>query len=181
MKFPTSLPLALSRRPRDPSSQVPHDNPLHPASGLPPHRLWVLGHALAVPLAVPLSLSAKLMLLRQEEVPRYSRPPSPQLRGGLPRHCSGTLQTPVAFFTGPGPRRPWSSGAPSQRFLTLSDQGGPAASEANSKPTPLGRRSRSIRGSQRQPASGRIFLHLGRTPGTAGTGSWDAVTPALRG
>ena len=27
-------------------------------------------------------------------------------------------------------------------------------------------------------ASGRIFLHLDRAPGTDGTGNWDFVTPA---
>lgn len=30
-------------------------------------------------------------------------------------------------------------------------------------------------------ASGRIFLHLDRAPGTDGTGSWDRVTPPLEG
>ena len=27
-------------------------------------------------------------------------------------------------------------------------------------------------------ASGRIFLHLDRAPGTDGTGNWDLVTPS---
>lgn len=60
-----------------------------------------------------------------------------------------------------GPR-----GAPNRRSPTFSDQGGPAASEANSTPRPLGRSSQNLRGTRRLPASVHIFLHLDRAPRT---------------
>lgn len=57
-------------------------------------------------------------------------------------------------------------GAPDRGSLTFSEQGGPAASEANSTSRPLGRSSQCIRGTRRLPASVYIFLHLDRAPAT---------------
>lgn len=83
-----------------------------------------------------------------------------------------------ASLTGPGPRRPSSPGTPRRCFLTFSDHGGSAASEANSKPGPLGHSSHSSLHAWRPPASARIFPHLDPAPGTAGTGNWDTVIPS---
>lgn len=187
-RFPPSLLLVFHRLPCDASWQTPHDNPLHLlhmthalSCFCPGPRTAASGSSdlsLAMPLATLLSLSANLMLLRQKEMTSWNRPSFPKLRGGLLLNCSRALQTPAASLTGPAPRRPQSSGTPCRWFLTFSDQGGSAASEVNSKCGPLGCRSHFILCFWRLMASGRIFLHLDRAPGTDGTGNWDFVTPS---
>lgn len=110
------------------------------------------------PLAMLLWLSASLILLRQEKMPLWSRPSCP--KPGSHGTAAGHHRHPCLLD------RSRPLGAPNRRFLTFSDQGGPAAAEANSTPRPLGRSSQSLRGTRRLPASVYIFLHLDPAPGT---------------
>ena len=119
-RFPPSLPLVFHRLPCDASRQTPHDNPLHLlhmthalSCFCPGPRTAASGSSdlsLAMPLAMLLSLSANLMLLRQKEMTSWNRPSFPKLRGGLPLKCSRALQAPAASLTGPAPRRPRPQG-----------------------------------------------------------------------
>lgn len=145
---------------RDPSPQTPRDNSLHlfPFCTLrsrPPHcHLWV-----------PSPCCYAMLLWRTA-----SSSDRKKCFFGVVLHAQNRMWAPTELQPGPTDTRGHldrsrPSGAPTRWHLTFSDQGGPAASEANCTPRPLGRSSQSVRGARPLPASVYIFLHLDPAPG----------------
>lgn len=164
-EVPPSCPVVVHRHPRDPSSQPPHDT--RPCSACPGPQHSRPRPGLGPDRATPLAPLPPLCAPRTGTDAWLQSLPSP----GAARPAPAEPQAPPATVTGPGPRRPQPSGTPRRRFLTSSDQGGSAASEANSEPGPLGHSSHSSLHARRPPAPTRIFLHLDPAPDTAGTGN----------